>query len=173
MFQCDIERSECFGFDSATPNALRKPRQRARRASSRARMSIAAQFATYDMSAEILRIVPRTSGYLRRTTRYLRIDSPARARSLVLQASHGVRNGLPSTCVAFVLAQSRANPNAVFAGSVPYLLATSATCWPDGRKARALLIAEQTPCRRRRTSSSCVPTNVVTARFYADHHFLS
>jgi hypothetical protein len=68
--------------------------------------------------------------------------------------------------VAFVLAQSRANPNAVFAGSVPYLL-LGGNLLAGWQMARALLIAEQRLAEG--VDVEFMRAKVVTARFYADH----
>ena len=66
--------------------------------------------------------------------------------------------------VDFVAAQSRSNPNAVYAGSVPYLMLAGylVAGWQLGR---ALLAAEQ----HRGEDPAFMQAKVMTARFYADH----
>jgi len=68
--------------------------------------------------------------------------------------------------VAFVVAQTRASPNAVFAGSVPYLmLAGTVVCgW---QMARALIAAEDRLAAG--TDAAFMQAKITTARFYADH----
>jgi alkylation response protein AidB-like acyl-CoA dehydrogenase len=68
--------------------------------------------------------------------------------------------------VAFVVSQNKTDPNAVFAGSVPYLLlaGTTAAGW---QMARALMVAED-----RLTAGDDVEfmsAKIATARFYGDH----
>ena len=66
--------------------------------------------------------------------------------------------------VDFVAAQSRSNPNAVYAGSVPYLMLAGylVAGWQLGR---ALLAAEL----HRGEDPAFMQAKVMTARFYADH----
>jgi len=68
--------------------------------------------------------------------------------------------------VDFVAAGSRANPNAVYAGSVPYLM-LAGNLMAGWQMARALLVAENAIA-----AGDDVPfmqAKVITARFYADH----
>ena len=68
--------------------------------------------------------------------------------------------------VEFVVTQSRANPNAVFAGSVPYLL-LGGNLVAGWQMARALLLAEQRLAEG--VDAEFMRAKIVTARFYADH----
>ncbi len=66
--------------------------------------------------------------------------------------------------VDFVVAQGRTNPNAVFAGSVPYLL-LAGNLVAGWQMARALIVAED----KARDDPAFMQAKVLTARFYADH----
>jgi 3-(methylthio)propanoyl-CoA dehydrogenase len=68
--------------------------------------------------------------------------------------------------VAFVAGQSKASPNAVFAGSVPYLMLAGNVVagWQMGR---ALLVAQSK--RAANEDIEFMRAKVNTARFYADH----
>jgi 3-(methylsulfanyl)propanoyl-CoA dehydrogenase len=68
--------------------------------------------------------------------------------------------------VDFVVGQTKASPNAVFAGSVPYLmLAGTVVCgW---QMARALIAAEDRLAAG--TDAAFMQAKIITARFYADH----
>jgi alkylation response protein AidB-like acyl-CoA dehydrogenase len=68
--------------------------------------------------------------------------------------------------VDFVAGQTKASPNAVFAGSVPYLmLAGTVVCgW---QMARALMAAEDRLAEG--TDTAFMQAKIATARFYADH----
>jgi len=68
--------------------------------------------------------------------------------------------------VDFVVGQTRASPNAVFAGSVPYLmLAGTVVCgW---QMARALIAAEERLAAG--GDADFMQAKIITARFYADH----
>jgi len=68
--------------------------------------------------------------------------------------------------VAFVLEHAKANPNAVFAGSVPYLL-LGGNLVAGWQLARALLVAERELAAGR--EAEFMRTKILTARFYADH----
>jgi hypothetical protein len=68
--------------------------------------------------------------------------------------------------VDFVAGNTKASPNAVFAGSVPYLM-LAGNLMAGWQMARALLVAEKAVA-----AGSDVPfmqAKVTTARFYADH----
>ena len=69
--------------------------------------------------------------------------------------------------VEFVVSGSKANPNAVFAGSVPYLMLAGnlAAGW---QLARALLVAED-QLASGEGDASFLRAKVATAHFYADH----
>jgi alkylation response protein AidB-like acyl-CoA dehydrogenase len=68
--------------------------------------------------------------------------------------------------VDFVVAGAKANPNAVFAGSVPYLMLTGnlVVGW---QMARALLVAEAELAKG--NDAVFMQSKITTARFYADH----
>jgi len=68
--------------------------------------------------------------------------------------------------VDFMAAQGKASPNAVYAGSVPYLM-LAGNLMSGWQMARALLVAEKAAA-----AGQDVPfmqAKVLTARFYADH----
>ena len=69
--------------------------------------------------------------------------------------------------VDFVVASAKADPNAVFAGSVPYLM-LAGNLVAGWQLARSLLVAEDRWPRRATTPPSCRPRSP-TARFYAEH----
>ena len=68
--------------------------------------------------------------------------------------------------VDFIAAQSKADPNAAYAGSVPYLLLTGnlVAGWQLGR---ALLVAEKQLAAGH--DAAFMQAKIATARFYADH----
>jgi alkylation response protein AidB-like acyl-CoA dehydrogenase len=68
--------------------------------------------------------------------------------------------------VDFVVSGAKANPNAVFAGSVPYLMLTGnlVAGWQMGR---ALLVAEAELANG--NDAAFMQSKITTARFYADH----
>jgi 3-(methylthio)propanoyl-CoA dehydrogenase len=66
--------------------------------------------------------------------------------------------------VDFVVAQGKSSPNAVFAGSVPYLL-LSGNLVAGWQLARALMVAED----KAGEDPAFMKAKVLTARFYADH----
>jgi alkylation response protein AidB-like acyl-CoA dehydrogenase len=68
--------------------------------------------------------------------------------------------------VRFVAGQSKASPNAVFAGSVPYLM-LAGTVMAGWQMARALLAAEERLAAGEDTEF--LQAKIVTARFYGDH----
>ena len=68
--------------------------------------------------------------------------------------------------VDFVVAQGKGNPNAVFAGSVPYLM-LAGTVVAGWQMARALLVAETRLAEG--TEREFMQAKIITARFYADH----
>ncbi len=69
--------------------------------------------------------------------------------------------------VDFVAGNTKASPNAVFAGSVPYLM-LAGNVMAGWQMARALLVAEE-QLADGRGDASFLKAKVVTARFYADH----
>jgi 3-(methylthio)propanoyl-CoA dehydrogenase len=68
--------------------------------------------------------------------------------------------------VAFVAGQTKASPNAVFAGSVPYLM-LAGNLVAGWQMARALLVAEQRLAEG--VDAEFMRSKITTARFYADH----
>jgi alkylation response protein AidB-like acyl-CoA dehydrogenase len=68
--------------------------------------------------------------------------------------------------VDFVVGGSKTNPNAVFAGSVPYLMLTG-NLIAGWQLARALLVAEELSAKGEDTAF--MHAKITTARFYADH----
>jgi alkylation response protein AidB-like acyl-CoA dehydrogenase len=68
--------------------------------------------------------------------------------------------------VAFIAGQGKTQPNAVFAGSVPYLMLCSIVV-AGWQMARALLAAEDRMAQG--TDLDFMRAKIVTARFYADH----
>jgi 3-(methylthio)propanoyl-CoA dehydrogenase len=66
--------------------------------------------------------------------------------------------------VEFVAGQTKATPNAVFAGSVPYLM-LAGNLVAGWQMARALIVAED----RASEDAAFMAAKVVTARFYAEH----
>ena len=68
--------------------------------------------------------------------------------------------------VAFVAQQGKASPNAVFAGSVPYLM-LAGNLVAGWQMARSLLVAEDLLARGQDTAF--MRAKIATARFYADH----
>jgi hypothetical protein len=68
--------------------------------------------------------------------------------------------------VDFVVAGGKSNPNAVFAGSVPYLMLTG-NLVAGWQLARAVLVAQEAMARGEETAF--MQAKITTARFYADH----
>ena len=68
--------------------------------------------------------------------------------------------------VSFVAANTRSNPNAAFAGSVPYLMLAGnlVAGWQMGR---ALLVAQEQLAQG--SDTAFMQAKITTARFYADH----
>lgn len=69
---------------------------------------------------------------------------------------------------AFIAAETRGNPNAAFAGSVPYLMLTG-NLMAGWQLARGLLAAEQLIGQDSEFGDRFLQTKVATARFYAEH----
>jgi hypothetical protein len=69
--------------------------------------------------------------------------------------------------VDFIAANTRANPNAAFAGSVPYLM-LGGNLMAGWQMARALLVAEE-QLAKGSGDDAFLQAKVATARFYADH----
>jgi 3-(methylthio)propanoyl-CoA dehydrogenase len=68
--------------------------------------------------------------------------------------------------VEFIAANTRSNPNAAFAGSVPYLM-LAGNVVAGWQLARALLVAEDQLAGG--TDAAFMQAKITTARFYADH----
>ncbi len=96
------------------------------------------------------------------TVEALSTQDGAAFASMRARLSAGARS--LSAVVDFVLANAKRDPNAVFAGSVPYLqLAGIVLCgW---QMARAMLVAAS----RESTDPSFYGAKIATARFYAEH----
>ncbi len=69
--------------------------------------------------------------------------------------------------VAFIAANTRANPNAAFAGSVPYLM-LAGNVMAGWQMARALLVAEE-QLADGQGDAAFLQAKIATARFYGDH----
>ena len=91
-------------------------------------------------------------------------ESPA-ARSMAQRLGAACRSF--ETVVDFVVADTRARPNAVFAGSVPSLM-LAGNLVAGWQMARALLVAED-QLARGEGDRAFLDAKVVTARFYAEH----
>jgi alkylation response protein AidB-like acyl-CoA dehydrogenase len=68
--------------------------------------------------------------------------------------------------VSFVASNTRSNPNAVFAGSVPYLM-LAGNLMAGWQMARALLVAQDQLAQG--VDVAFMQAKIITARFYADH----
>ena len=68
--------------------------------------------------------------------------------------------------VAFVAGNTKANPNAVFAGSVPYLM-LAGNVVAGWQMARSLLVAQEQLAQG--VDAGFMKAKITTARFYADH----
>jgi hypothetical protein len=68
--------------------------------------------------------------------------------------------------VDFIVANTRAKPNAAFAGSVPYLM-LAGNLMAGWQMARALLVAEAQLALGE--EAAFMQAKITTARFYADH----
>jgi len=68
--------------------------------------------------------------------------------------------------VEFIAANTRSNPNAAFAGSVPYLM-LAGNLMAGWQMARALMVAEDLSAKGQDTAF--MQAKITTARFYADH----
>jgi len=90
-------------------------------------------------------------------------DSAA-ARAMVKRLAAARRAFLD--VVEFAVAQARSHPNAVFAGSVPYLM-LGGSLIAGWQMARALLVAEKRLAAG--VDVEFMRAKIVTARFYADH----
>jgi len=108
----------------------------------------------------------------------------ARAIAAQIEATEGALNARPSAAcrtmarrlsagrrafvdaVDFVVQQGKGNPNAVYAGSVPYLM-LAGTVVAGWQMARALMVAEDRLAEG--TDPDFMQAKIATARFYGDH----
>src|SRR5690606_18847307 len=86
----------------------------------------------------------------------------ARAVARRLKAAREAFNDV----VDFMVANARANPNAAFAGSVPYLM-LAGNLMAGWQLGRALLVAEELSAKGQ--DVPFMQAKITTARFYADH----
>ena len=95
-------------------------------------------------------------------------DLRAQGSAEALAVAHGLTAAREAflSVVDFIVAQSKANPNAVYGGSVPYLMLAGnlISGWQMGR---ALLVAQQLGAQGE--DAAFMQAKVATARFYADH----
>jgi len=88
------------------------------------------------------------------------------------EAAHAVRANLSHArqaylaVVDFMAEQGKSNPNAVFAGSVPYLM-LAGNLVAGWQLARSLLVAEKELAAG--TDAAFMQAKIITARFYAEH----
>ena len=91
------------------------------------------------------------------------IDDPA-----ILAAFRAVPREAFVEVVDFVVAQAKAAPNAVFAGSVPYLM-LAGNLVAGWQLARSLLVARTLIETGTGAESAFMHAKIATARFYAEH----
>ena len=92
-------------------------------------------------------------------------DCPSAAARAVLQRLKTGREAFEQV-VEFVLREAKAKPNAVFAGSVPYLMLAGSLV-AGWQLARSLLVAEERLAADH--DRAFMEAKVATARFYAEH----
>jgi len=92
-------------------------------------------------------------------------DRPSAAARAVLQRLKTGREAFEQV-VEFVLREAKARPNAVFAGSVPYLMLAGSLV-AGWQLARSLLVAEERLAADH--DRAFMEAKVATARFYAEH----
>jgi len=92
-------------------------------------------------------------------------DHPSAAARAVLQRLKTGREAFEQV-VEFVLREAKAKPNAVFAGSVPYLMLAGSLV-AGWQLARSLLVAEERLAADH--DRAFMEAKVATARFYAEH----
>jgi hypothetical protein len=98
------------------------------------------------------------------TERELAARNSVNARAMLSRLSAARKAFLD--VVDFVVAQSKGNPNAVFAGSVPYLM-LAGNLMAGWQMARALLVAETKLADGEETAF--MQAKIATCRVYADH----
>ena len=84
----------------------------------------------------------------------------------VLHLRLGVARRAFLDVVGFVVEQTKTQPNAVFAGSVPYLM-LAGNLMAGWQMARALLVAEEQLAQG--LEADFMRAKITTARFYGDH----
>jgi alkylation response protein AidB-like acyl-CoA dehydrogenase len=104
------------------------------------------------------------AGQIEATEGALAASGTAHARAMHKRLA-AARKGFLAV-VDFVAGQTKASPNAVFAGSVPYLM-LAGNLVAGWQMARALLAAEQRLAEG--TDVAFMRAKITTARFYADH----
>ncbi len=104
------------------------------------------------------------AGQIEATEGELAARDSAACRTMAKRLGAGRRAFLDA--VAFVAGQSKAAPNAVFAGSVPYLM-LAGTVVAGWQMARALIVAEDAVAEGR--DVAFMQAKIATARFYGDH----
>ena len=104
------------------------------------------------------------AGQIEATEGALRARSSAACQAMAKRLALGRRAFLD--VVDFVTSQGRSNPNAVYAGSVPYLM-LAGTVLAGWQMARALMAAEDALAAG--TDTDFMQAKVTVARFYGDH----
>jgi hypothetical protein len=94
------------------------------------------------------------------------LNASGSAAALAMARQLGAARRAFLDVVDFVLAQVKREPNAVFAGSVPYLM-LAGTAVAGWQMARALLVAEQRLAAGE--DPEFMKAKIATARFYGDH----
>ncbi|MGI9132914.1 MAG: acyl-CoA dehydrogenase, partial [Rhodoferax sp.] len=144
--------------------------------------------AQYYRDAKILTIYEGTTAIQandlvgRKTSRDGGQNAKALARQIETTEAQLLANGSADACavaarlkaareafvdvVNFVAGNSKASPNAVYAGSVPYLM-LAGNLMAGWQMARALLVAQEQLAAGKDTEF--MQAKIVTARFYADH----
>ncbi len=107
------------------------------------------------------------AGQIEATEGALNARSSAACKAMAKRLAAGRRAFLDA--VDFVAGQSKASPNAVFGGSVPYLM-LAGTVVAGWQMARALIAAEDALSKPSdNTDTAFMQAKIATARFYGDH----
>ncbi len=104
------------------------------------------------------------AGQVEATEGALRNRPSAACQTMAKRLTAGRRAFLDA--VDFIAGQGRANPNAVYAGSVPYLM-LAGTVLAGWQMARSLMAAEDALAAG--TDAEFMAAKIATARFYGDH----
>ncbi len=104
------------------------------------------------------------AGQIEATERQLQARGSAACQAMARRLGAGRQAFLD--VVAFVVEQGKANPNAVFAGSVPYLMQAGIVV-AGWQMARALMVAEDRLAEG--VDVDFMRAKIATARFYGDH----